>query len=156
MERSSHEIVRNMKRRGFLCTAVVTLSALAGCVAGENEDVPKVTRTSAYSADDPSENVEDPRDVTISNGDSQQYEVGVTVRDVDEVILNRTYDVESDATRTIRNVVAKKGEYDVEARLPNGPQESRTWKVSETYSDIDVAINGGTISIAQSTCDPSC
>ena len=145
-----------MKRRTFLCATVVTSSALAGCVSGETRDVPRVTRTSAYRADDSSKNVTDPRDVTISNGDSEQYEVGVTVRDAGEVILNRTYVVESKKTRTIRNLVAKIGEYDVEARLPNGARESKMWKVSETYGGIDVAIHDGTISIAQSTCDPSC
>lgn len=145
-----------MHRRSFLCAVMVASSSLAGCATRRSANDPTVTRTSPYASENSSENVEEPRGITISNGDDERYDLTIEVRDGDDVIFRNAYEVEPDDSETVPAVVAKKGEYAVEASLADGTRASRTWKVGTAYSGVDVVINDGEISITQTACDPSC
>ena len=145
-----------MHRRSFLYALTLGSGSLAGYATRLPANDPTVTRTSPYASENPSENVEEPRDVTISNGDSERYDLTVEMRDGDDVIFRNAYVVEANDGETVSDLVAKKGEYAVEASLAGGSRASRTWKVGTAYSGIDIVINDGEISITQTACDPSC
>ena len=168
-------VIRERPRHGF---ALVTLLAVAGCLGGvggagpssdqtpETTVAPEVTPEGGlpYAAANDSKNVDDPRAIYLENHQRQNRTLTVAVRRVEgvycehddscastsETIFRVRYELEATIERTIPDVIAAEGTYEVTVRTDTGHTETFEWRVSDAHHWLAVSISeSGELSITQ-------
>lgn len=141
-----------MKRReliGGLAGSIASI--IAGCASqgsspATESDITTTrgpTTTSSdlpYQGESPSNNLDNPADVTIQNEDTKEHTISITITVNGETILSRTRKLKSDTTVEIPDVAAAKTTYSVSAQTESGATLSDSWKVTDTKKGIKVRV----------------
>lgn len=148
--RSYLDLERPVPRRQTLCLLMAAgVGHLAGCSGGEDTQPatePQTPKTGAvpYTASDADANVGLIRDLRIWNNTERDQEVRVAITDTETgtELYRRTVTVEAETEPRFRDLLGKKGIYEISFELAVGVSETFEWPVDADHGDARAVIGG--------------
>jgi hypothetical protein len=139
-----------LHRRSLLASlGAVGIVAVAGCTASGGEDTPSPTPTRPerefpHTAASEEQNVR-PRDLTVDNGAKQEYEVSLSITDLDaeRTVLEREFTLPGETEETFEDIIGKKGTYGIQFELAVGTSKRYEWPIDEDHGDSHIAVREG-------------
>lgn len=126
-----------------------SLIGVAGCSSGEPSETATSTATPVneipYTAEDPDQNLGLNRVLTIDNGAERDYEITVSLTDIDADItfFQRTVTVETGSTKQFDGLMSKKGVYLVRFEFDLGISKEYEWPVDADHGNGALAVRSG-------------